>query len=301
MSTPSHIVLLNARSGSADPSRAAGPIAEAFAAHGVQARVRSLGPNDDIAAAARDAVAAAPQVVVAGGGDGTINAVAEAVVGSGATLGILPLGTLNHFAKDLGIPLDVQEAVAVACAGRPKEVDVGRVADRLFLNNSSLGLYPRIVRRRDGLMHRLGRSKWLSFAWAAWKVMGRHPFIDVHLVVEDEQRSFRTPLVFVGNNRYTVEGLSLGEREALDEGYLSVHIVGRSDRAGMLALAVRALFGRLRPGRDFESFCTRRVEIATRHDTTMVATDGEVTRMPTPLVYEIQPRALRVLVPAEPS
>ncbi len=293
------VVLLNAGAGAMATNRAEQEIRARFAAHGVDAEVRRITRGDDISMSAKRAVTENAEVIVAGGGDGTLNAVANAVVGSTATFGVIPLGTLNHFAKDLGIPVDVGAAVDAICTGRVAEVDVGRVNGRVFLNNSSLGLYPEAVRRRDKLTQRLGGGKWPAFVWSAWSVLRRHPFLEVRLTVEDNSRAFHTPLVFIGNNSYELDGLKLGGRNCLDAGHLSIHVVGRTGRLGLVVLALRGLFGRLRRAKDFATFCAPRVEVWMRRSSVMVATDGEVERMQTPLIYTIEPRTLRILVPAE--
>lgn len=292
-----HVVLLNARSGTRRRD-AARDIRREFEARGIRASVREFDDGADIAAAARRAVADGAQVVAAGGGDGTVSAVAGALVGSNAALGVLPLGTLNHFAKDMGVPLDLGEAIDAICGGRLRRIDVGRVNGRVFVNNASLGLYSRVIRYRERLTEGLGHSKWLAFAWAAWTVLRRHPFLQVRLTVAGEAVACRTPLVFIGNNSYELDGLHLGARQCLDAGHLSVHVVAGSGRRGILMLALRALLGRLRGAPDFATFCAPHVEVQTKRRHIMVATDGEVSSMETPLVFTIEPRALAVMTPA---
>ncbi len=291
-----HYILLNRESGTAGEP-AGNELRDKFEAHGTRAEVVSPSPGDDLERAARRALADGGKVLVAAGGDGTVNAVAGALIGSGAALAVLPLGTLNHFAKDLGIPADLDGAIEVACRGQVRAVDVGRVDGRVFVNNSSLGLYPQLVRAREGVTQRLGRGKWPAFGWAFWQVMVRYPFLDVRVTVNGSERTYRTPVVFIGNGSYELAGLSLGTRQALDAGHLSVHIVVSAGRLALLGLALRALVGRLNEARDFATFTAKHVEIATRRSTIMVATDGEVSRMPTPLAYESIPGALAVLVP----
>src|SRR5476649_731552 len=126
--------------------------------------------------AAKRALARGVDAVVAGGGDGTINAVASVLAGSSVALGVLPLGTLNHFAKDLNIPLDLDQAIATIARGTTAQVDVGDVNGRIFVNNSSLGLYPHIVRARDQQQRRLGRGKWTRLAGHSWRRCGASRF-----------------------------------------------------------------------------------------------------------------------------
>jgi diacylglycerol kinase family enzyme len=249
--------------------------------------------------AALAAVLQGVQTVVAGGGDGTINAVASVLVDSGATLGVLPMGTLNHFARDLGLPATLDEAIAVVAQGHATQVDVGEVNGRIFLNNSSLGLYPDIVRDRERQQRRLGRGKWVAFGWAALAALRRYPFLSIRLKVgaEQETQARRTPFVFIGNNAYTMQGFNIGERACINAGQLSLYVAQRPTRLGLLRLAFSALLGRLAQARDFDVLMERELTIESRHRRMRVATDGEVTVMTLPLHYRIRPAALKVIVP----
>lgn len=248
-------------------------------------------------ARAKRAVAEHAALVVAGGGDGTINAVASQLVGTDTRLGVLPLGTLNHFAKDLKIPLDLDEAIANAVHGNEKRVDVGEVNGRVFLNNSSLGIYPDIVRDREKQQKHLGRSKWHAFARALFVAMRRFPFMNVRLKINGSEHLRRTPFVFIGNNEY-LQGLTMGERERLDSGKMYLYVAQKPTRFGMLRYAVHALFGRLSEAKDFDVLSSTDLVIETRHRQLRVATDGEVTVMKPPLCYRSRAGALRVVVPA---
>ena len=269
-----------------------------FRLHGCEAAITLAGSGEAMIAAARKAVAEGVPVVVAGGGDGTINAVASVLAGSAAAFGVLPLGTLNHFAKDLGIPLELDAAVRTVAEGRRIRVDVGEVNQKIFLNNSSLGLYPDIVREREKQQHRLGRGKWPAAAWATLAALRRFPFLSVRLSVDGVQHARRTPFVFIGNNEYSMQGLSIGERARLDGGTLSLYVAQRPGRLGLLRFAWRALCGRLAQERDFDVMLSDRLDIETRHRYLRVALDGEVNLMATPLRYRILPAALTVIVPA---
>jgi diacylglycerol kinase family enzyme len=237
-------------------------------------------------------------VIVAGGGDGTLNAVASRIVGTATLFGILPLGTLNHFAKDVGIPLDPAQALAGIPEGRVVAVDVGEVNGRYFLNNSSLGLYPDIVRDRTRQQRRLGRGKWVAFMWAVWGALRRSPFLTVRLVVNGQSPLHRTPFVFVGNNAYRMEGFQIGSRAGITDGELSVYVADGARRWQLVALGLRALFGRLRQAREFCEYRAREIKVETPRSRMRVATDGEVTKMNAPFVYRIHAGALRVIVPA---
>lgn len=291
-------IIVNASAGAGRAKEGLDTLEDIFRGVGLEVRMVPFKSGDDLKSMAADAAATRPPAVVAAGGDGTINAVASAIVGTGIPLGVLPLGTLNHFAKDLGIPLDVTEAARIIAGGHVTEVDVGSVNGHIFLNNSSLGLYPSIVRNRESQQRRLGRGKWPALLWATWTVLRRRPFLNVALCLDDVKRQCRTSFVFIGNNEYTMEGFNIGARERVDQGCLSVYMSQRRSRHRLLMLAIRALFGRLYQTRDFEAITAQSLTVESRHRRLHVATDGEVNLLDTPLEYGIRARALRVLVPA---
>jgi diacylglycerol kinase family enzyme len=290
-------VIVNAGAGQGYRGDWAAALREKFAAVGLEADVTLAGSGEEMIGVAREAVEDGVEIVVAGGGDGTMNAVASALVGSPARLGVLPLGTLNHFAKDLNIPLALDDAIATIAHGRPMAVDVGEVNGRIFLNNSSLGLYPDIVRDRVKQQRRLGRGKWLAFCWASLAALRRYPFLSLRLRVHGTEHARRTPFVFIGNNAYTMQGLNIGERTRLDTGQLSLYVAQRPTRFGLVRLACHALAGRLAQARDFDILLAEDLAIHTRRKLVRVATDGEVSLMAPPLNYRSRPGALTVIVP----
>src|SRR5215203_3085892 len=269
-----------------------------FNENGIDVDISLARSGTELAELALDAARGPYRVIVAGGGDGTISTVAAAVVDSDKTLGVLPLGTLNHFARDLKIPSDLQAAANIILSGHTTNVDVAEVNNRFFLNNSSLGLYPIIVRERDK-RQRLGSGKWPAFVWATIQALRRYPFLDVRLKVKDEFLDRTTPFVFVGNNEYAMESFNIGLRDRLDRGVLSIYITHRTSRLKLIYLALRAVVGRLRDDKDFLALRSNEVKIETAHKRLRVAFDGEIEVMETPLQYRIRKRALRVLVPKE--
>jgi diacylglycerol kinase family enzyme len=290
-------VIINGSAGNGHDEDAARKLKQLFADAGIDAAVVVAKSGEEMTAAARRALDSGAGLVVAGGGDGTINAVASVMAGSGVPFGVLPLGTLNHFAKDLGMPLKLEEAVRALAGGRLACVDVGEVNGRIFLNNSGLGLYPDIVHDREKQQRRLGRGKWVAAFWATVSALRRYPFLSVRLDVDGERLARRTPFVFIGNNAYKMQGLAIGERECLDGGKLSLYVAQRPGRLGLLRFALRALRGTLAGERDFDVLLADEMEIETRHRRLRVATDGEVTVMETPLRYRVRPGALTVIVP----
>ena len=290
-------VLINGASGAGHGEGVAAKIEQEFRAAGAAAQVEVLESADALLARPRRLVEEKPRCLVAAGGDGTVSAVASVLAGSGIPLGVLPLGTLNHFARDLGIPADLGEAVRGVLSGKLREIDVGQVNGRVFINNSGIGLYPAIVHRREKQRRRLGRSKWHAMLWAAHNVLRVHPFLHLRLEVRGTEHRLRTPFVFVGNNVYRMQGFDIGARERLDAGVLSLYLAHRRGRLGLLLLALRALLGRLYEGNDFEATAVQRLRIDSRHKRLLVSVDGEIEAMELPLDYRIRPRALRVVAP----
>jgi diacylglycerol kinase family enzyme len=297
---PSVVVIVNASSGSQRGDGFSADLAARFKSAGVVAEIRLTQPVG-IVAEVRRALIAKPTVIVIGGGDGTLNAAAPGLVETETALGILPLGTLNHFAKDLRIPLDLDGAIQTIAGGQTLKVDVGAVNDRFFLNNSSLGLYPKAVAGRDALQQHLGRNKWPALIWAGLSVFRRYPFLNVRIDINGTELTRRTPFVFIGNNRYEMEGFRIGERARLDDAVLSLYVANRTGRFGLLRLAMRALFKRLKQAKDFDMASATSIEVETRRDQVRVANDGELCYMRAPLCYRILPAALSVVVPGPRS
>lgn len=269
---------------------------ELFARVDVEAEVRSVaGP--DLLAAAREAAASDTDVVVMGGGDGTMSAGAGGLAGTGKPMGLLPMGTLNHFARDLGIPAELEDAVRNVAEGVAREVDLGEANGRVFVNNSSIGLYPAAVSLRDAWMERQSMHKWMAMGRAALATLREFPVVRVTLRVPDGGVNLMTPMVFIGNNRYETKLFSLGKRPALDEGELWVYLSRDAGRFRFVRLALRALVGRLDDSRDFQGLGLKEMVVEDRRRLLRVAFDGEVCHLAPPVRYRIRPRALRVIVP----
>ena len=288
------LAIVNDRAGSTAETR----LAELFRAHGIEARIAIASDDAGMVAQAREAVAHRPDCIVAGGGDGTISTVAAHVAGTATRLGVLPMGTLNHFARDTGIPFDLSSAVACIAAGHTRRVDVASVNDRIFLNNSSLGLYPTIVKMRDEQQQRLGRGKWPAFFWALVLALRRFAFVAVELEADGARLVRRTPVVFVGNNEYIVTGLAIGQRASLDAGWLALYIPRSLGRHRLLMLALRALVSGGTPDPELEAITAKAITVRSHRHSMHVSLDGEVVRLRTPLSYTIMPGALQVIVPA---
>ena len=290
------VVLANGQAGALANGEARDELRGAICAALPDAEVRFCGEQDDVLTLARDAVNAGAEIVVAAGGDGTVNAVASAVAGTRAAMGLLPLGTLNHFAKDLGIPTERGEAIDVLAQGGTARVDVAEVNGRIFVNNSGVGLYPTIVRLREQRQQH-GWRKWPAFAVATITALARYRKLHVRVSANGQALARTTPIVFVGNNRYATVGPKLGTRERLDRGELSLVIPHPHRPLRLLWYAVLALLGRRFERDDVDVIHAPALRIESRHEHLRVSIDGEVATLPAPLEYRVRPRALRVLVP----
>jgi diacylglycerol kinase family enzyme len=300
------IVLVNAASGTVERKGVEtlrDSLAAAFAARGAFASVAFVS-SDDLSRVAQESVERARREgldgIVVGGGDGTVRAVAAELVRAHLPLGVLPLGTLNHFAKDIGMPATVDEAVAVICAGHTRAVDVGEVNGEIFINNSGIGLYPFLVLDRDRRRMRLRMTKWTAMLLAALRLWRRFPLRRLVISVEGRTEPFRTPVVFVGNNEYGLSFSALGKRERLDAGTLWIVVSKARRPAALLWVAIRAALGFVDRDRGLEVAQASSAEIRSRARKLLVALDGEVAVMRPPLRYRIRPGALRVFAPAPP-
>jgi diacylglycerol kinase family enzyme len=269
-------------------------IAAAFAAGGITATIVRLRGAEIRREAER--VAAAGHTLVAGGGDGTVSTVASVAARTGAAFGVLPLGTLNHFAKDAGIPMALEEAAAIIAAGHTRRFDVGVTNDRIFVNNASLGLYPRLVWEREQEMRR-GRGKWTAFAIALLRTWRRYRKVTVRMTLDGVSLVRRTPFVFVGNGQYQAEGLGLGRRTSIGD-HLSVYLAPEAGPIEIAGLPLRALVRRLKDVQ-FEMFSACDVAIETARRPVRMAFDGELAILDPPLRCTIRLGALRTLVPED--
>lgn len=287
-------VILNQKAGAAADDTARRAIEVSLKQSGLDARIVPVtGP--EIQDAAEEA-AAAGDTLIAAGGDGTVSTVAGVAVTSGATFGVIPLGTLNHFAKDAGIPLEVDAAVNVLATGRPVPLDIGTLNERTFVNNASVGLYARVVQERE-LEERRGHRKWTSFAIALARVWRSVPQMTVRLTVDGQALVRRTPFVFVGNGDYVEGGLGLGRRASLTAGHLSIYLAPECDRLDMLLLALRAVAGRTQAEVKLEEFRACEVTIEPRARDARIARDGELLRINPPFTCGIRRGTLLTLLP----
>lgn len=276
-------------------------LARAFEGQGAQAAIRFLHGGELREAAVRALIAVREgelDGVVVGGGDGSVSTVADVLARSGVPMGVLPLGTLNHFAKDLGMPADPAEAAAAIARGRVRAVDVGEANGRVFVNNSILGVYPMMVLDRERRRREHGLGKWPAMCLAFLRMLIQFPRRRVTLCTAAGNRPYRTPCLFIGNNPYDMRNLELRRREGLDNGILWVLVARHGHWRSFLRFAAKIAFKGISPEKDLDTFNLKEFEIRPKAHRVTVAFDGEVARVRGPIRYRSLPGALTVYAPA---
>ena len=295
------VVLLNKGAGTIAKGKGGEPtdLCRLFAESGAQAQVREIEPWE-LDETTRQAIASDADVVIAGGGDGTINSIANLVAGSDKTFGVLPLGTHNHFAKDLKIPLDLNEAIAALARGKVEELPVAEVNGRIFLNFSAIGIHPEIVKHRDAQRETLGRSKWAAMVVSTWRMLWRFPVQHVTIRARGHTFARRAVSVIVCNNPHQMKVFGVDDASVPDRGLLNVYVAAPRRRSGLVRMMLRITIGRVEKAERFESMALPELKIETHRRHTRVSVDGEVIDMISPLHYRIRPKPMRVLMP-EPA
>lgn len=270
--------------------------AAALKAAGIDAKVELIGGGECEVRSRAIAERGDPLLIV-GGGDGTISAAGSALAGSKTALGILPLGTLNHFARDLGIPFDLEEAAGVIAAGKVANVDLAEMNGQIFINNSAVGLYPLMVLDREKQQKKLGRSKRLALLVASLRMLARFHHQQLSLTVNNRKTQVDSPLLFVGNNDYRIDLGAAGQRKNISGGELCVLVMRKKTRAGFIAAAIRALANRVRDDDMVRLDGVERLRVGSDRSRLKVSLDGEIVSAEPPLDYSIRKKALRVIVP----
>lgn len=212
-------------------------------------------------------------------------------------MGILHLGTLNHFARDLGTPLRLEKAVDLLAKGRTRRVDLGSMNGSVFINNSAIGLYPLMVLDRESQHWRLGRSKRLAMVVAFLKVLARFDHHSLVFKANDATRAVTTPLLFIGNNDYELKIGRAGKRRSLADGHLCVFVMRSNSRIGLVTGALKALFNRSNADDMLKLEDVTRLVVNSRKSALQLSMDGEVRTVEPPLEFRIRPGALKVVLP----
>lgn len=296
-------VVVNCGAGSVDGAEADAErqrVVDAFAPLGTEPRV-ALVVGAALSAAVSAAAERGADVVVVAGGDGSLGTAAEALADSDAeaVLGVLPLGTFNHFARDLGIPLDLADAARAIVEGTTTTIDLADVNGRVFVNNSSIGLYPVMVDLRDEIRESRGWGKVRAVPLASWRVVRRFPTRRLRISADGERWHLRSPFVFIGNNRYEVGPKGVGARTSLTDGVLCCFVALVETRWAFARMAVAAVVRGASSTPTLESVCSDSVEVDAHGHQLLVAVDGEIATLRSPLRYRVRPGALQVRVPAD--
>lgn len=250
----------------------------------------------DCAQTIRERMARGVRLFVAAGGDGTITNIVQPLVNTDAKLGVIPVGTYNHFAKDLEVPLEWKAALGVVLNGDTRQVDSARINDRFFVNNVSLGLYPELVARRE----EKGRDypRWKAKLYAAYRTLRKYPSVTLTIESAHHQEIVRTHVFMVSNNSYDLSRIGIeASRNTLEEGRLSVYWLPHTSRWKMMKFVGHYLAGNVRETPGFRSFRTASMKMQSPRKTLRVGVDGEVFTMQTPLVMTSVPKSLLVKVP----
>lgn len=280
--------------GKPDP---AGELEQKLRAAGLDIGAVLDGDASDIADLMRHAASLPVDAVVTAGGDGTIAAAAEALTGSGVALGPLPLGTMNLLAKDLGIPIDLDLAIAALGDAEMVAIDVGEVNGAKFLCNSMLGVPARLAERRERNRANMGVIGWWKHVLASLKAMYRYPAMRIGLDVGTGSQTIRSKAIVVANNAYDEGFGQVLTRSRLDRGELSLYATRRLSIWPLLRLSTRMALGRWTHDADLETHSVRELTVSSRRKLLRVMNDGETRLMPPPLRYRVLPQALMVLRP----
>lgn len=290
------VVIVNQGSGSA--ARLTTDFAALFKSHHLEPVILSARDGKELRSHVTRAADEHARAIIAAGGDGTINTFAQALAGSTVPLGVIPSGTFNYVAKNLGIPEQAENAAALIAAHRTVAIDIPTVNDRVFLNNASIGLYATAIRQREQQQARFGRHRWVAFAAALYAMMRPGRLLDIEVETDNATRRFRTHILFVGNNARQLTDYNLKGSDCLARGSLVFHIAKPRTRRGLLVLALRLIVGHTTQGEELESFCASKVTISARRRRTLrVALDGELVRLKLPLRFLIWRKALHMLLP----
>jgi diacylglycerol kinase family enzyme len=279
-------VILNPKSGSSETSES--EIRKLFDDHDIQLKFFDITKGLDVLTKAIKAHK--PQALIAVGGDGTVNATANLAVRLDLPMGVIPSGTLNHFAKDMGLPMNPQEAADLISRGKLIAIDYGSINDRVFVNNANLGGYPEVVLKRDKLS--ILNNKWLSAIVASIQTFRRHQKQSFELSIDGQQHKVRAGSLFIGNNAYELQGLNFTSRQNLDQGNLQLVVIKTGRLRHLSSIGINFI---LRNSHEkVDEYQAKELEIRSSHSDDNVAIDGEVIKLSMPLTIKIHAKALKV-------
>lgn len=293
-------VVMNAGSGADDKDDSRARLKRGFAAGGHQVHFHLIDKSDDIEATiaqAREACARDGGVLVAAGGDGTINASATALAGGGVPLAVVPMGTFNYFARDIGMPPDPLDAAAAIAGGTIQPMHLARLNGRPFLVNASLGLYVKLIKERERFGFRFGRSRIMAVLSGLITALRGHHTMGLDMTIDGRQRSLRSAMVFLGKNYLQLKTLDLDIAEGVASGRLGVILLRDTRLSTLLSLAWRALSRQIEATPKLDAFCAERLTITPHRATVEAVIDGEIVTVTSPLEIEVDKDALLVVRP----
>jgi diacylglycerol kinase family enzyme len=295
-------IVLNRASGAAEKDEVRRAIEAELMAVSRRHRFVPVAPGGIVQACQQAARLAAEHggILVAAGGDGTINCAAQAALGQDCPLGLIPQGTFNLFAREMGLPLEAGEATRALLRAQPEPVQVGSVNQRVFLVNASVGLYPKLLADREAAKQKLGRRRWIAMLSALKSLLEWRLKLVLDAELDGELRQLRTSSVFLCNNRVQLQRLGMDDAlvDQVGEGRLACLITPPLGLWAKLRMLAAAVFGKLGAEREVHSLALRTLAVATRNARRLkVATDGEVQWMQLPLRFTVAPRPLRVMLP----
>jgi YegS/Rv2252/BmrU family lipid kinase len=277
-----------------------------FSDHGFEIQAFELGEKDDFPALMqsimlRHRASTELGVIVAAGGDGTLNAVANALLGQDIPLGILPLGTFNYVARVLNIPLDIMQAATVIATGQLRSIHVAKINDQIYLNNASLGLYPLFIQRREKYNAKFGRFPLHAYTSGLDVLIRDRKELKLEIEVDGKIYPVKTPLIFFGNNQLQLKEMKLRIAKCAEQGQVAGVIVAKSDKLTLFRMLLQLIRGQLDKAPDVYSFAADDVKVYSKRGKLTVAIDGEIVEMQPPLHISVQKNAIKMLVPNDPA
>lgn len=289
------ILIANQKSG--QNSRDAEAINRVMTVFGDRAERMDWDPGSPIEETVSRALAREPEIVVVAGGDGTVMAVASALLGTGVPMGVLPLGTFNFFARGLGLSETPEEAGRQLQTAEAHDIRVGMVNGQAFLNNASLGIYPAILRERETVYSRWGRFR-LAAHWSVVKTFLRfRKPMKITLTVDGKRETRRTALVFVARSAYQLNLFGIDGEDAIDADRFAILLARAETRFALFMMSLRLALGRPMRGREYDLISAEAADIETKQRRTLVAFDGEKQRVRGPFRFRMSDESLTVLLP----
>jgi diacylglycerol kinase family enzyme len=298
-----YFIVLNAGSGHSETEERISTIRTVMESEGRVCHLEVVDEPEQLEAIAREQAGKAVAnggVLVAAGGDGTINTVAHQAVLAGCPFGVLPQGTFNYFGRTHGIPEDLSEAVYAMLRAEVRPVQVGLLNNKIFLVNASVGLYPKLLEEREHDKQQYGRSRFVAFLSAIKMTLRPHRHLRISLELDGKERRLRTTTLFVGNNRLQMEQVGMEQlTEAVEEGQLVALAPKPMGKLGLLGLLIKGALGKLGQGDDVVAFAFKRMTVRTPslygRKRLKVAADGEVSNMATPFEFQVLEGRLKLL------